>query len=466
MSNLSPNHLTTQSGDYLGSVSRHVFEMECSDPDRTEHTSRNAPHLFGGSNSSSNSAIAILNDVEDVNGGNELDALVVVVVDGGSSSFETYKGLPATADTGDDARSLSAPSSVLTRHLSHHLRRSFRAQVIAGLVGIFFILIVASQMGRYPLDEDNSGAASLPDESAEESSCPLSDGKDIDALLAKVQAQSPRDRCHDPDDDDNNDDDGDIKSQGIQQPCHCSNPLEPANFTDRPEWNRGYLRNVELAREAVASSRSLDVVLLGDSIIEFWQATYKGAPIAMFEGNRVVYQRLFDSRDAPIQGLALGVAGDKCNQLLYRIQNGIIEGLHPAVFWVLIGTNDVLSSSCRADQVLAGNVAIVRELQRQRPNATIVVQALLPVGDAAGIVLPNLYATINRRLACVARASNANGAASAGAPVHFVNVTELFLTSNNTVNETLLPDRLHPSAMGAEVWGNAIVSTVLRILQQ
>jgi lysophospholipase L1-like esterase len=456
MSNLSPHHLATQSGDSFGSVSRHALEMECSeegggggggDPVPTELTRRGAPHLGNST---------IVNDMEDVNVNmNEIEALVVV--DGGSSTFGTAKGVRTAAD--DDARSLSVPFSV-TRHLSHHLRRSFRAQVIAGVVGIFFIVIAASQMGRYPLDDDNSEGMGIPYE-ASVSACPLSDAEDIDALLAKVKAQSPRDRCHHDDDDNADDDSSDISSHANQQPCHCSNPLEPANFTDRPEWNRGYLRNVELAREAVASSRNLDVVLLGDSIVEFWQATYKGAPIAMFEGNHVVYQRLFDSPDAPIQGLALGVAGDKCNQLLYRIQNGIIEGLHPKMFWVLIGTNDVLASSCRADQVVAGNVAIVRELQRQRPNATIVVQALLPVGDAEGIVLPKLYARINRRLACLASDNDASAA-----PVQFVNVTELFLTSHHTVNETLLPDKLHPSAMGAELWGQAIVSTVLRILQQ
>jgi lysophospholipase L1-like esterase len=462
MSDPSPNPLTTPSGVSHGSVSRrtHAFELECTeggggDVPSTERTRREASHLgIIGSTT--------VNDAEE----NELEALVA---NGGrSTTFETAQrqlaGAAAAADSDDASASVSSPS--LTLHLSHHRNWSFRAQLVAGLVGICFILIVSSQMGRYPLNEDDSDGMSIPYEESV-SSCPLSDVEDMDALLAKVKAQSPRDRCHHDDDDNDNasddDDSSDISSHGNQQPCHCSNPLEPANFTDRPEWNRGFLRNVELAQDAVASSRNLDVVMLGDSIVEFWQATYKGAPIAMFESNHEVYQRLFDSPDAPIQGLALGVAGDKCNQLLYRIQNGIIAGLHPTVFWVLIGTNDVLASSCRADQVVAGNVAIVRELQRQRPNAAIVVQALLPVGDAAGIVLPAVYARINRRLACVARASNnANGTA----PVQFVNVTELFLTSHHTVNETLLPDKLHPSAMGAEVWGNAIVSTVLRILQQ
>jgi lysophospholipase L1-like esterase len=460
-----PSHLTTPSGVSHGSVSRrttHAFEMECreggggGDVPSTERTRREASH-FGNSISTTT-----VNDAEE----NELEALVA---NGGrSTTFEAAQRQlagAAAADSDDASASVSSPS--LTLHLSHHRNWSFRAQLIAGVVGIFFILIVSSQMGRYPLNEDDSDGMSLPYEESV-SSCRRSDAEDIGALLAKVKAQSPRDRCHHDDNDDNDDDSSDISSQvATQQPCHCSNPLEPANFTDRPEWNRGYLRNVELAREAVASSRDLDVVLLGDSIVEFWQATYKGAPIAMFESNHEVYQRLFDSPDAPIQGLALGVAGDKCNQLLYRIQNGIIEGLHPKVFWVLIGTNDVLASRCRADQVVAGNVAIIRELQRQRPNTTIVVQALLPVGDSAGIVSPNLYATINRRLACVTRNNNnANGAASAGAPVQFVNATELFLTSSNAVNETLLPDKLHPSAAGAEVWGQAIVSTVLRILQQ
>jgi lysophospholipase L1-like esterase len=411
------------------------------------------PHAGGAcSSSSSSSSVNGEEEEEEDSAGNELESLVVRLPTSEgrmpSTSIDDYDDDDDDIDDDDDSATRS--TSPVDNRSGATASRNFRARVIAGCVGVLFIVLVSSTLGLYPLGD----AASVSGEAGNDSdmtataalSCPMSLAaaavdEDMEALLAQVDAQAPRDRCNDND-----------------RSCSCSNPLQPANFTGRAEWNNGYQANLKLSRDAVAAGRELDVVMLGDSIVEFWQATYKGSPLGRFRSNHKVYQRLFDSVNAPTQGLALGVSGDRCNQLLYRIQNGVIDGLYPKVFWVLIGTNDVMVTSCNADQVVAGNVAIVQELRRQRPNATIVVQALFPVGDSNAVAYPEEYNEINRRLACFA------AAAAAAAPVEFVNASQLFLTANNTVNETLLPDTLHPSATGAELWGQVIVRTVLRIV--
>jgi lysophospholipase L1-like esterase len=180
-----------------------------------------------------------------------------------------------------------------------------------------------------------------------------------------------------------------------------------------------------------------------------------------------VYDALFRSADAPLRGLALGIAGDRCTQLLYRLDHGEIpSGLHAKAFWVLIGTNDFLWGSCHADEIVAGNVRVVQALLQQYPGTTVFVQSVLPVSVTRRInndAFPaaqswDVYPDINRRLECYAL-STPN--------VEFVNVTQLFLSSQGEkkVNETMLPDGLHPGGIAAGIWGNVIVENVQRVLR-
>jgi lysophospholipase L1-like esterase len=180
-----------------------------------------------------------------------------------------------------------------------------------------------------------------------------------------------------------------------------------------------------------------------------------------------VYNKLFRNPDAPVRGLALGIAGDRCTQLLYRLDHHEIPStLHPKAFWVLIGTNDFLWGSCHADEIVAGNVRVVQRLLQQYPGTTVFVQSVLPVsrsrlvnGDASPAAQSwDVYPDINRRLECYAL-STPN--------VTFVNVTQLFLSSNSEreVNETMLPDGLHPGGIAAQLWGDVIVQNVQRALR-
>lgn len=248
--------------------------------------------------------------------------------------------------------------------------------------------------------------------------------------------------------------------------CRCMNPVRPSQ-PDSDAWNSSWQvahqRNIQLATEQQSRSPPLDVVLLGDSITESWLGTGMTHPMEKFASNLEVYHRLFDSPQAPVQGLALGISGDRCPQLLYRVQSNPeseLQLLDPPVFWILIGTNDFLKGACHADEIVAGNIAIARELLHQRPNATVVLQSVLPVGNAQGRIRDwNVYSAINQRLSCYALSTPR---------VEFVNVTHLFVASDQiSINEAMLPDHLHPNGTEAvERWGQLIVDNVLRILRR
>jgi lysophospholipase L1-like esterase len=134
--------------------------------------------------------------------------------------------------------------------------------------------------------------------------------------------------------------------------------------------------------------------------------------------------------------------------LLYRLQNGGIGDLHPDIFWLLIGTNDIDGDSCSVESIVAGNIAIVEELKSMRPEATVVINSLLPRPEKFWQFL----SPVNDRLECYARTTSG---------VEFFNATDLFVDPDLTLLH--LPDKLHPDAEGSRIWARAIADKVLQL---
>lgn len=243
------------------------------------------------------------------------------------------------------------------------------------------------------------------------------------------------------------------------RPCECLNPLvgqKPLYNAER--WENAVAINLDYIKNA--TNKQLDVVLIGDSITEHWHGTDLGQPEPAYADNLGVYEQLFDlQKGADVSGLALGVGGDRCPQLLYRLQNGEMPpSLQPSIWWVLVGTNDKASDKCKNEDVIAGNIAIVQEILERRPRATVVINSLLPRGNDRSLYWWQEYTAINDALACYASGMDR---------VEFFNATDLFVTRDGqALNLTLLPDELHPTEMGSWIWGRAIVAKVQEILRK
>ena len=117
-----------------------------------------------------------------------------------------------------------------------------------------------------------------------------------------------------------------------------------------------------------------------------------------------------------------------------------------------MGTNDYKHDRCNIDSILAGHVAIIKEVLLQRPDATIVINSILPRDD---LEFQPDYERLNRRLKCLADTSP---------KVHFFDATSLFLTDDGQkLKKSMFYDKLHPSELGARVFGDAISKEVIRL---
>ncbi len=163
--------------------------------------------------------------------------------------------------------------------------------------------------------------------------------------------------------------------------------------------------------------------------------------------------------------------------MLWRIQNGEFpEKLEPKIFWILIGTNDFLKDDldyCSEEVVLMGIKRVIGEIQLRRPEATIVINGLLPraTKSSEGIVYQSNGKTIMNAI------DNVNEELQNFSNLHdnlyFFDAKDLFVIveehekGNENVEvipHELMADYLHPTALGYHNWGTAIVKEIRTIL--
>jgi lysophospholipase L1-like esterase len=143
----------------------------------------------------------------------------------------------------------------------------------------------------------------------------------------------------------------------------------------------GYLASVPLARDIpgwiprheakVAESRARHPTLiwLGGSITQnFEKPDY--AP---------VWNRFYGDRNA----IDLGFSGDTTAHVLWRVENGELDGAQPKAIVVLVGANNLGLVHWNAAETVRGIDAIIAALRNRAPQAAILLIGTLPrEGDA------------------------------------------------------------------------------------
>jgi lysophospholipase L1-like esterase len=165
-------------------------------------------------------------------------------------------------------------------------------------------------------------------------------------------------------------------------PAGAHSAVEPVP-RDETSWRD---RQALLNQRVAEAGRHAQVIFIGDSLTQRWET----------EG-RDVWARYYSGRHA----LNLGISGDWTQHVLWRLDNGNLDGLDPRVAVLLIGTNNVGTEATRVAQVADGVTAIVRKLRERLPHTRIVLVAMLPREENPGPLRGNVLQInqIIRRLA-------------------------------------------------------------------
>jgi lysophospholipase L1-like esterase len=206
-------------------------------------------------------------------------------------------------------------------------------------------------------------------------------------------------------------------------------------------------RNSHLAHQqllAKAKSGGIDLYFLGDSITRRWGATDYPNFLAH-------WRKTFHGWNAG----NFGWGGDRTENILWRLENGELDGVNPKVIVLLAGTNNVGTEpgdEAKVADMSWGLRAIVDACRKKAPAATIVLTAIFPRNDNPA-VMPTI-ARINANLAKMAD----------GKATRFLDVNARLADAKGTLFEGMMVDGLHPSLKGYEVWAEGLKPIVTELL--
>jgi lysophospholipase L1-like esterase len=190
---------------------------------------------------------------------------------------------------------------------------------------------------------------------------------------------------------------------------------------------------------ARARRGDVDVLFLGDSITEWFPTR---AP------------EVWEREIAPLGQVAnFGIAGDRTQFLLWRAQNGELEGTNARVVVLMIGTNNLAVATPEA--VARGVAAIIATVRARLPNAVVILNALLPRG-APDDPLRTKLAAVNAQIVTLAD----------GEHVRWLDAGTAFVDTDGVISADLMPDKLHPSSAGYELWATALRPVLLDALSK
>ena len=195
------------------------------------------------------------------------------------------------------------------------------------------------------------------------------------------------------------------------------------------------------ANLAVAMQGDAELLLMGDSITDFWRN-----PEGPFAGKPVLDQHFGQWKIANF-----GIAGDTTQGVLYRLQNGEGRGFSPKAVMLMIGTNNTARNT--AAEIAEGIGAVVLELQRDFPQAKILLLGVFPRGRPNDPVRATI-ADINRTIAKL----------DDGTKVHYLDIGAQFLDASGTIAPDVMSDLLHPGPKGYEIWAQAVKEPLTRLM--
>lgn len=208
--------------------------------------------------------------------------------------------------------------------------------------------------------------------------------------------------------------------------------------TPVPRQGRPHERFLTLNERVEAHRGRVDLIFVGDSITQGWEGS-----------GRAVWRKYYGDRRA----LNLGIGGDRTQHVLWRLDHGNLDGIEPRVAVVMIGTNNSGEDRNSATEMVDGVTAVVKKLRDKVPGMKILLLDIFPRGehfnDQRGKIL-QVNQTI-RKL-------------HDGKDVHYLAIGHHFLAPDGSLPKDIMPDFLHLSEKGYEIWAARIEPVLAGLL--
>jgi lysophospholipase L1-like esterase len=191
------------------------------------------------------------------------------------------------------------------------------------------------------------------------------------------------------------------------------------------------------------------IVLIGDSITHFWS----GEPKAETVNGPSAWQQAFHD----LRVLNMGFGWDRTQNVLWRLQHGEFNGMHPKTVVLNIGTNNLTGTanarSNTPEEITQAILELHRQVRLKSPQSQIIVMAIFPRMFSPQSDLRHSISRLNELLA----------KALDGQPnTTFLDIGQQFLAPDGTLPTTMMEDGTHPTDAGYAIWANALIQAGIR----
>lgn len=188
----------------------------------------------------------------------------------------------------------------------------------------------------------------------------------------------------------------------------------------------------------IAQEGKTDLLFLGDSITAGWA------------GQKAIWDKAYGA----YKPANFGIGGDRTQHVLWRITNGELETIKPKAVVLMIGTNNVGADT--AEGIAKGVTVIVETIRAKQPQAKILLLAVFPRGEKAA---PNpgrdKLKEVNKIIAKLDDGKN----------IHFLDIGEKFMQADGSLTKEIMPDFLHLSSAGYQIWADAITPKLAELMK-
>ena len=224
------------------------------------------------------------------------------------------------------------------------------------------------------------------------------------------------------------------KAKAKAKPAVAAAPKTPESTTKPVPRDSKWMKRHDSINARVKQGK-VDLIFIGDSITHGWEGKGKD-----------VWTEYYGKRNAA----NLGIGGDRTQHVIWRLQNGNIDGISPKLAVIMIGTNNARDNS--PQDIAAGVKAIVDELRAKLPQMKILLLAIFPRGSDDQNPQHQTNVTANALIAKMAD----------GKTIEFLDFGAKLLNPDRSRSKDIMPDLLHLSPAGYKIWAEAVEPIVAR----
>jgi beta-glucosidase len=182
-----------------------------------------------------------------------------------------------------------------------------------------------------------------------------------------------------------------------------------------------------------------DIVFIGDSITERWETSGSN-----------VWKSFYGRRKC----LNFGVGGDRTEHVLWRFEQGQLDGVKPKVAVVMIGTNNSGDRGGNTEsEILEGVTAIIQQIRARLPETKIILLGIFPRAK-----------TFSPQRGRILQVNQALEKLDDGKTIFYMDIGSQLIEPDGSISSGMMRDYLHPGEQGYEIWAQAMEPKLKELL--